>query len=273
MAGHAREHMMTLVHQWSSGVASHGSSGLLGMAWPTPISPNVLNDMWQPQPGPSTIHGDVPIGNDTLSDIHPHLTPSRTANSSLPSPNHDVNHASTHYLMNTEDDVTVPLSDLFSAIGGSHCDGLLLLDESWIRPLHIDDGHDDDHKMPVQHAQPDRCTDGVVSSFLLGEDLACPIPSEEDDQDSLHDGDLNIDLHASLDNMPPKLVGGVKPSSPTYPWPSMAIFYSALHNFGSRSHKRVLRIAHGGHVTLAASGPGCAQANEGTEGTLKDRVV
>ncbi|KAF8260178.1 hypothetical protein EI94DRAFT_1706502 [Lactarius quietus] len=36
---------------------------------------------------------------------------------------------------------------------------------------------------------------------------------------------------------------------------------------------RVLHIASGGHVTFAASGPGCAQADDGTEGTLNNRVV
>jgi hypothetical protein len=101
--------------------------------------------------------------------------------------------------MNTEDDVPVPFSDLFSAIGGSHCNRPLLLDDSWIGPLHfddgLDDGLDDDHEMPIQCAQPDRCTDSVVSSFLLGEDLACQISNEKGDQDSLHAGDLNIDLH------------------------------------------------------------------------------
>ena len=88
----------------------------------------------------------------------------------------------------------VPISSLFSAIGGSHSDGPSYLDDSWIGGLQIDNAHDDDHEISVQCAQPGRCADGIVSSSLLGEDLVCQIPSKEDDQDNLHGSNLNIDL-------------------------------------------------------------------------------
>lgn len=102
-----------------------------------------------------------------------------------------MNCASSHH---AEEDVPVPISDLFSAVGGSHSNGPLLLDDSWIGPLQIDDGQDDDHELSIQCAQPVRCADGVISSSLLGEDSACQIPSEEDDQDNFHASNLNIDF-------------------------------------------------------------------------------
>lgn len=138
------------------------------------------------------MYEDAPVRDDTLFDIH--LTPSRTANSPSPPPNHDAKCASGHHPISTEENVPVLISNLFSAIGGSHSDGPSYLNDSWIGGLQIDNAHDDDHEISIQCAQPGRCADGVVSSSLLGEDLACQIPSEEDNQDNLPASNLNIDL-------------------------------------------------------------------------------
>jgi hypothetical protein len=112
-----------------------------------------------------------------------HSAPSHTADSPLL--NVDVDRDLT-----SAEDNNIPFSDHSSAVGGSYCDGPLLLDDSWIVPPHIGDDDDDGHEPSVQRAQLDCCTDGLVSSAFSGD----RIPSENDGQGDLHAGDLNIDF-------------------------------------------------------------------------------
>ncbi|KAH8978820.1 hypothetical protein EDB86DRAFT_853892 [Lactarius hatsudake] len=183
-AGHAREHTQSGVHQRSLKATSQCSSRLSRVAWPIPVLSDILDDVQRPLPMVSlAVQGDASIRDDALFGVHP-APPSHIVDSPLLDDN-----PSDHSPISAENDV--PLSDLFSAMGSSHGDGPLFLDESWIEPSHV--GNDNDDEISIQCAQREHCTNGVLPSFL-DEDPLFRTPSENDDQDDLDTDDLNIDL-------------------------------------------------------------------------------